>query len=99
MYYKDKRIPQTDVANCFATYFEEKVDKFVKSANIDRGVYNGTTKMVAAETNFMSRLEILECVKQLKIKNCEGYDRIPQRILIDGKILTIDLTMALYAYY
>ena len=27
---------------------------------------------------------ILECIKQLKIKNCEGYDRIPQRFLIDG---------------
>ena len=27
---------------------------------------------------------IKECVKSLKIKNTEGYDRIPQRIIIDG---------------
>ena len=32
----------------------------------------------------MSRQEIIECIEQLKIKNCEGYDHIPQRILIDG---------------
>ena len=32
----------------------------------------------------MSLQEILECIEQLKIKNCEGYDRIPQIILIDG---------------
>ena len=32
----------------------------------------------------MTATNILECVKQLKMKNCEGYDRIPQRILIDG---------------
>ena len=33
---------------------------------------------------FMDKDSILECVKTLKIKNCEGYDRIPQRILVDG---------------
>ena len=36
------------------------------------------------DSDFMSPLEIVECVKQLKLKNCEGYDQIPQRILIDG---------------
>ena len=25
-----------------------------------------------------------KCIKGLKIKNTEGYDRIPQRIIIDG---------------
>jgi hypothetical protein len=33
---------------------------------------------------FMSSKDILECLKSIKIKNCEGYDRIPQRILNDG---------------
>ena len=32
----------------------------------------------------MSRDRIVECVKSLKMKNTEGYDRIPQRIIIDG---------------
>ena len=84
MYYKDKRILEGEVANCFANYFEEKVEKIVNSAVIDPLVYKGKTKMIAAISNFMSPPEILECVKQLKIKNCEGYDQIPQRFLIDG---------------
>ena len=32
----------------------------------------------------MTGKRILECVKSLKIKNTEGLDRIPQRIIIDG---------------
>ena len=33
---------------------------------------------------FMYPDSIKECVMSLKMKNSEGYDRIPQRILIDG---------------
>ena len=32
----------------------------------------------------MTRDKVYECIKQLKPKNSEGYDRIPQRILLDG---------------
>ena len=38
----------------------------------------------------MSENEILEYVKQLKLKNCEGYDRISQRFLIDGFSILIN---------
>ena len=62
MYYKEKRILGKEVANCFATYIEEKVDKFVKSAHIDSDVYNSKTKLVAEDSNFMSRQENLECI-------------------------------------
>ena len=84
MYYNEIRIPECEVANCFAAFFVDKVDKIVNSAIIDPTVYNGQTKLAVAESDFMSQPEIIECVKQLKMKNCEGYDRIPQRILIDG---------------
>ena len=47
------------------TYFEEKVDKFVKSAHIDPDVYNGKTKLVAGDCNFISRQEILESIDPL----------------------------------
>ena len=36
--------------------------------------------MGTVDCDFMTAIDIYECVKQLKIKNCEGYDRIPQRI-------------------
>ena len=32
----------------------------------------------------MSENEIILAIKSLKPKNCEGHDRIPVRILIDG---------------
>jgi hypothetical protein len=31
----------------------------------------------------MSSKMISECISSLKIKNTEGYDRIPQRVLVD----------------
>ena len=31
----------------------------------------------------MRGANIIECIKIIRIKNCEGYDRIPQRILYD----------------
>ena len=33
---------------------------------------------------FMTDTDILESLRSIKIKNCEGFDRIPQRILVDG---------------
>ena len=35
----------------------------------------------------MTDADIKECLNNIKIKNCEGYDRIPQRILVDGAII------------
>ena len=84
MYINDKKVPENEIADCFATYFEDKVNNIVKTSRVDDAVYYGVRKLVAADSDFMSPLDIIECVKQLKIKNCEGYDRIPQRILIDG---------------
>ena len=32
----------------------------------------------------MTRDDIIDSIKQKQTKNCEGFDRIPQQILIDG---------------
>ena len=37
----------------------------------------------------MTDADILECLKEIKIKYCEGFDRIPQRILVDGANILI----------
>jgi hypothetical protein len=47
-------------------------------------VYNGTRKLVESNKNFMDPISVKECILSLKLKNSEGYDRIPQRILIEG---------------
>ena len=40
--------------------------------------------MEAENSIFMDENSIRECISTLKVKNNEGFDRIPQRILSDG---------------
>ena len=48
----------------------------------------------------MSLTDISECIDSLKPKNCEGYDRIPTRILVDAKkFLLPPLTELFYKIY
>ena len=35
---------------------------------------------------FMSGVDVERCIRSIKVKNSEGYDRVPQRILVDGMI-------------
>ena len=41
-------------------------------------------KVTPEERMFLDPLSIKECIMSLKIKNSEGFDRILQRILVDG---------------
>ena len=47
-------------------------------------VYDGKKKATSTSKMFMDLASVKECMKNLKMKNCKGYDRIPQRILVDG---------------
>ena len=47
-------------------------------------VYNGTRKLVADSLNFMGIEQVKKCIESIKMKNSEGFDRIPQRVLVDG---------------
>ena len=47
------------------------------------------TTLQVEEKNFMSELEIRRAILSIKVKNCEGSDRIPQRIIVDGAELLI----------
>ena len=67
-----------------AGFFDKKVVGIVESTRVDPGVYNGRQKIIATDEMFMTGDKILESIKGLKLKNTEGYDRIPQRIIIDG---------------
>ena len=40
--------------------------------------------------------DVLLAVKSLKTKNCEGHDRLPQRILIDGIEILINPLVELF---
>ena len=71
-------------ATAFANFFSNKVNTIVNQTHVDPGVYNGLPKINCECSFFMSPADILECLKTIKTKNCEGFDRIPQRVLSDG---------------
>ena len=62
----------------------DKVEKITRETIVDQNVYNGYRKLAADNQMFMSFSEVEKCIKSIKIKNCEGYDRIPQRVLNEG---------------
>ena len=72
------------LAEEFANMFEKKIEDIVQSTKINNEVYNGTRKIFVDNKNFMSIENIKNAILSLKHKNSEGYDRIPQRVLING---------------
>ena len=77
-------IPNDNLPDSFADFFSNKVKNIVNECNIDQNVYNGTRKINATSENFMTPTNVVKAIKSLKVKNCEGFDRIPVRILCDG---------------
>ena len=73
-----------DVPVAFSNFFKSKIVNLGKNLTTTEGVYNGRTFIKSEEVNFMTADRVSECLNELKIKNCEGYDRIPMRILKDG---------------
>ena len=93
VYLNGNKVPQGEQAQVFADYFSNKVNTIASEASISNNVFNGNKKVTCLPTQFMSCTNILECLKEIKTKNCEGYDRIPQRILSDGaELLVFPLT-------
>jgi hypothetical protein len=77
-------IPKRDQPDAFAEFFKQKVKVIIDNCKVDSNVYNGTKKLNADNENFMTPENVISAIKSLKVKNCEGFDRIPVRILIDG---------------
>ena len=61
------------MAERFAEFFVNKVGDIVRDTVVSPRVYNGTQKIHADSSMFMTRDMILECVDGLKLKNTEGY--------------------------
>ena len=84
MFLNNVEVNPDDLPDTFASHFKEKIQRIFNDQVIDAHVFNGTQKVNTNNVNFMSESEILLAIKSLKPKNCEGHDRIPVRILIDG---------------
>ena len=69
---------EDDLPNTFADFFSDKVKNIVNECIIDNLVYNGTQKLNSVSEN------LIIVITSLIVKNCEDFDRILVRILIDG---------------
>ena len=84
MYNNADELHMDKLHDAFADFFFEKIETITNVINVEDDVYNGSQKLIPGSKMFMTKDNILECIKTIKVKNNEGYDRIPQRILVDG---------------
>ena len=84
MYRGGVEIEGADLAENFASFFDIKIKKLLDEVQISNEVYNGTQKVQPETKMFMDSNSVKDILTSLKIKNSEGYDRIPQRVLVDG---------------
>ena len=77
-------ISNSSLPDSFASHFDSKISALLNEVSVDDSVYNGDRKVNAINSFFMDKDSVRECIISLKTKNSEGFDRIPQRILIDG---------------
>ena len=82
-------IPELNLPERFAEYFDSKIKNVINLVALDETVYNGYRKLNSQDQFFMGRAAIADTLKFLKVKNSEGFDRIPQRILTDGADILI----------
>ena len=84
-------------ADAFSNLFHTKVENIIEETRVEDGVYNGRRKLFCEPKNFMTKLEVYEAMKTLKNKSGEGYDRIPQRILLDGADILVNPMSELFS--
>ena len=91
-----KTIHTDDLSESFAEFFDNKVKRIVETCEVDSSVYNGKRKLNCNTENFMTVENVSNAMKSVKIKNCEGYDRIPQRVLNEGAEILLKPTHKLF---
>ena len=52
-------------------------------------IHNGSKILESTNENFMTEYNIMQIITTQKIKNCEGFDRIPLRIFNEGAEILI----------
>ena len=89
-----------EMPSAFANHFISKVESLKTDLKISEAVHNGTKIIQSENSNFMTETEVSTCLKELKTKNCEGFDRIPLRILKEGApILSRPLSVLFHKIY
>ena len=89
MSFNETKIKNDDLPDQFAKFFTNKINSITSTTQISNTVYNGKKKLDHPNSFFMTEKDILDCLCKIKIKNCEGFDRIPQRVLVHGAPILI----------
>ena len=84
LYLNQQEIKKENSQDVFASFFDNKIRAIINSSNINEEVYNGKKKLLSDNRMFMDQESIRSVMESMKIKNSEGYDRIPQRIIKEG---------------
>ena len=80
-------IAGSDLADAFASHFDNKVRTNVALARVDpNGVYNGRCQLLVQDRLFMDKGDVKECLEMLKNKKCEGLDREPVCLIKDARV-------------
>ena len=90
MFHNNNLIAPNLLTEHFGNFFTTKVNSIITNLHSNPRVYNGQKKVNEQNSFFMSSADVLSCMSSIKIKNCEGFDRIPQRILVDGANILIN---------
>jgi hypothetical protein len=93
----DKVFKDSEIAEAFSEYFEDKVEKIVQETGTKQDSYNGRRLFDEDDEDFMRPSDIMKVLKNLKIKNCEGYDRLPLRIIAKGAELLLPIITKLFS--
>ena len=74
----------SDKAQAFATFFQEKVAKITSQTRIDPAIFNGEDQNTLPDKNFFTVDNVKKVMEDLKDKSCFGFDNVPVRVLKDG---------------
>jgi hypothetical protein len=85
MIYNNQEL-ETDasLAQGFADFFKQKVEKITESTTVEQNVFNGTTKTNVDSGNFFTEEKVSAVMKNLKDKSSYGSDNIPVKVLRDA---------------
>ena len=62
------KTPNKDLPEAFADFFDNKISQILNETQISNNVYNGKNKVDHPNSFFMTENDILECLKNIKIK-------------------------------
>jgi hypothetical protein len=92
MYQNDPLVINKLLPDVFTSLFDTKIKQLINEISICDNVYNGNKVVTSNKKMLMTRADIRECILKRKTNNSEGFESIPQRILLDVMEILFNIT-------